>query len=478
VEPLRSIVENRIIKPFKRSKANMLARGVDPLTRCGYTLVMKNLRLLCVGDAFIARRIGVYGGEPDIAPLFKRIKDADVSFINVEIAIHSFEGYPIGEGKYDAYGQADPIVADDLKEIGFDICSCANNHAMDYSEGGLRATIGNLDRVGIAHSGSGMNLAEAREPAFLDTPQGVVSLVSASTWNLGYAGQQRNNLPGRPGVNPLQFDRVYHLKPEHWEQFKGIVGALDHGADIFVNEPKFIRFPDRQTKFMKGAETRREYVPKKADLDGNLRALKDARSLSDWAFFSLHDHYTGVHAPKGYRNLELPPDEVRDFAHKAIDAGADAYLGHGPHVMRGIEIYKEKPIFYSLGNFVFQSTLIRRQPADLFDLWGMTGEQTTVELYEKREAPPAVFFDDPSYWESFVAEVEYAEGKLKEIHLIPIVLDYDQKKPLSEQRTTAGVPRLAKGRQAKKIIDDLSHLSSLYGTEVEYKGGMGIITTK
>jgi poly-gamma-glutamate synthesis protein (capsule biosynthesis protein) len=144
--------------------------------------------------------------------------------------------------------------------------------------------------------------------------------------------------------------------------------------------------------------------------------------------------------------------------------------------MRGIEVYKGKPIFYSLGNFVFQSTLIRRQPADLFDLWGMTGEQTTVELYEKREAPPAVFFDDPSYWESFVAEVDYAEGKLKEIHLIPILLDYDPKKPLSEQRTTAGVPRLAKGDKAKKIIEDLTRLSLLYGTEVEYRNGAGIIT--
>ncbi|MDP2900398.1 MAG: hypothetical protein Q8O47_05465, partial [Candidatus Bathyarchaeota archaeon] len=73
----------------------------------------KDLKLLCVGDAFITRRIGVYGGEPDVAPLFKRIRDADVSFINLEITVHSYEGYPIGEGKYDGYGQADPIVADD-----------------------------------------------------------------------------------------------------------------------------------------------------------------------------------------------------------------------------------------------------------------------------------------------------------------------------------------------------------------------------
>lgn len=436
---------------------------------------MKDLRLLCVGDAFIARRIGVYSGEPDVAPLFKRIKDADVSFINLEIAVHSFEGYPIGEGKYDAYGQADPGVTDDLKEIGFDVCSTANNHAMDYSEGGLKATIKNLDRVGLAHSGSGMNLAEAREPAFIDTPSGVVSVVSACTWDLGIASHARKNVPGRPGINPLHFDTVYHLKPEQWEQFKRIVVDVDHAADVFVNEPTFIRFPDRKTKFMKGVETRREYVPRKMDVDENIRAIKDACSLSDWAFFSMHDHFQGVHPPKGYRKLDLPPEEVKEFAHKVIDAGADGYLGHGPHVMRGIEIYKGKPIFYSLGNFVFQSTLIRRQPSDLFDLWGMTGEQSTVELYEKREAPPAVFFDDPSYWESFVTEVDYVGGKLNEIRLIPIVLDYDPKKPLAEQRTTAGVPRLAKGKKAKAVIDDLSRLSKLYGTEIIYKDGIGVI---
>ncbi len=143
--------------------------------------------------------------------------------------------------------------------------------------------------------------------------------------------------------------------------------------------------------------------------------------------------------------------------------------------MRGIEIYKEKPIFYSLGNFVFQSTLIRRQPSDLFDLWGLTGKQSTVELYEKREAPPAVFFDDPSYWESFVAEIDYDNGKLKEVRLVPIVLDYDPEKPLLEQRTTEGVPRPANGKHAKKIIENLAHLSRLYGTEVNYKVGLGVI---
>ncbi|MBM3292039.1 CapA family protein, partial [Candidatus Bathyarchaeota archaeon] len=185
---------------------------------------------------------------------------------------------------------------------------------------------------------------------------------------------------------------------------------------------------------------------------------------------------SGFRAPASYRNLELPPNEVKDFAHKIIDSGADVYIGHGPHVLRGIEIYHDKPIFYSLGNFVFQSTLIRRQPGDLFDQWELTTDNSTPELYEKREAPPAVFFEDPAYWESVVAEVDFRDGKLKEIRLIPIILDYDKSKPLSEQRTHAGVPRLANGEKAENIIKKISHLSKLYGTIIESQDGIGIIS--
>ena len=213
----------------------------------------RNFTLLCVGDAFIARRIGVYGEESDIKPLFRRIKDADVSFINLEIAIHNYEGYPIGEGKTDAYGQADPIVAYDLKDIGFDLCSQANNHAMDYSIGGLEATIRSLDQIGLVHAGAGKNLAEAREAAFLDSACGIVSLVSASTYNLGVASHARKDLPGRPGINPLRFNSLYHLKPELYSQLLEILTKLDVIRES-ENEPISIRFPNRDTMFKRRNE--------------------------------------------------------------------------------------------------------------------------------------------------------------------------------------------------------------------------------
>ena len=58
-----------------------------------------------------------------------------------------------------------------------------------------------------------------------------------------------------------------------------------------------------------------------------------------------------VHWGKEY--ADHPEDYQVDFAHKYIDAGADAVIGMHPHVLQGIEFYKGKPIFYSLGNFMF-----------------------------------------------------------------------------------------------------------------------------
>ena len=52
------------------------------------------------------------------------------------------------------------------------------------------------------------------------------------------------------------------------------------------------------------------------------------------------------------------------MAHAVIDAGADVFIGHGPHLDRGIEIYKGKPILYSLGALVIENDTVERMPQD------------------------------------------------------------------------------------------------------------------
>ena len=93
----------------------------------------KETSFFLAGDAFQARCIHQYRDQDDVKTIFDHIQSADIAFMNLEIAIHAFEGYPIGEKKTDAYGQADPQVAQDIKQQGFNIVSRANNHAMDYT---------------------------------------------------------------------------------------------------------------------------------------------------------------------------------------------------------------------------------------------------------------------------------------------------------------------------------------------------------
>jgi len=434
----------------------------------------QNLSLVCAGDAFISRRLSVFSDEK-FSSLIKMIKEADLAFVNLETTIHRFEGYPIGEGKSDAYAQAEPYIADELRWAGFDLVSRANNHSMDYSTEGMIATTKNLDRVGLIHAGAGMNLEEAREPAYLETPKGIFSLISATTYNLGVASHARGNLRGRPGVNPLRLETVYCLDPESFDALKGVANKFGVGLPRGSEEVKEFTFPTREDKFRLAEETKVARTLNNLDLKRNLKVVEDARRLSDWVIFSLHDHTSAAKAPEGFKPREVTLEPIEEFAHTCIDSGVDAFVGHGPHVLRGIEVYKGKPIFYSLGNFAFQSTMITRQPSDLFERWGLDSEASTADLYEKREAPPAHFFDEPDYWESVVAECVYEEEELAQLRLYPITLGYDANKPMKEQRTKAGTPRLADEALGKKIIETLDRLSSRYGTEIELRNGVGIV---
>lgn len=67
-----------------------------------------------------------------------------------------------------------------------------------------------------------------------------------------------------------------------------------------------------------------------------------------------------------------------------IDASADVVVGHGPHVLRGIEVYKGRPIFYSLANFIVENDLVELQPADSYELLGLDGDSLPSDYFSKR----------------------------------------------------------------------------------------------
>jgi poly-gamma-glutamate synthesis protein (capsule biosynthesis protein) len=79
-----------------------------------------------------------------------------------------------------------------------------------------------------------------------------------------------------------------------------------------------------------------------------LDQIKAARQPAEIVIVSVHRH-------EPTNASDAPAEFFRRFAHAAIDAGAHALVGHGPHRLRGIEVYHDGAIFFSLGNFPYQT---------------------------------------------------------------------------------------------------------------------------
>ncbi|MGH2543250.1 MAG: CapA family protein, partial [Ardenticatenaceae bacterium] len=216
-------------------------------------------------------------------------------------------------------------------------------------------------------------------------------------------------------------------------------------------------------KFELGEEFKISTSLNKRDLDDNLRWIRDARRMADWVIVTVHCHEHG-------KGRDEPPDFLRAFAKACIDEGAHIFIGHGPHVTRGIEIYKDRPILYSLGNFIFQNDTVRWQPSHNYDEMKLDHYATPADFYDARsEGDTRGFPGDSIYWESVVVRCEYKGGKLKEVRLYPIDLGHN--KPRSQR----GRPMMADDKLGKKILDRMKRLSRAFDTNISLKDGVGVI---
>ena len=162
-----------------------------------------------------------------------------------------------------------------------------------------------------------------------------------------------------------------------------------------------------------------------------------------------------------------PADFLRTFAHACIDAGADAILGHGPHELRGIELYKEKPIFYSLGNFIFQTETVSAQPADAYENAHMPITTAVGEYMDLRSKHgTSGYAVQPNIWRSVMAGFTAEDGRIVEIKLYPITLHMEW------PRSQIGFPSLLKGRE---VLDYMAQLSRPYGTELLIQDGIATV---
>lgn len=429
------------------------------------------LSMILTGDSMITRGLAM-GEDDDARALAAHIGSADVALTNLEVLPNDFKGYPAQEsgGTHLAAGA---WVLDELTDLGFNLFPAATNHALDYSIEGLLATIDALNAKGVAWAGLGRNLAEARMPAYLDTDRASVALISAcSTFARGQqASEQRPDMPGRPGLNPLRATTVYEVTGAQLAALREIAEAIgveqrrqERIALGFGHPPADPAiFPFFDTSFRAAAEPGIRTEPHAGDLAAIAGWVREARGRADLVVMSLHAHDQGA-------TREDPADFIQVFARAAIDEGAAVVVGHGPHLLRGMEIYRDRPIFYSLGNFVAQNDLVHKFPSDAYERFRVDPGLTPGEIARTRSDDGRRGFpSDPRYWETVVPRLEWRDGALASIELVPVTLGHGQ--PVHRR----GRPRIARGEHARSILERFAALSAPFGTRIAVEGERGMV---
>jgi poly-gamma-glutamate capsule biosynthesis protein CapA/YwtB (metallophosphatase superfamily) len=392
--------------------------------------------------------------------MLRLIRAAAVRFVNLEVSLSDYQGIPAAETS-GVHATASPKLADELQQAGFNLFALANNHMLDYGQEGLALTLEALKERNITYAGAGYNLAEACTPGYLETPAGRVALIAcSSSFPPGYrAGEQRRDMQGRPGINPLRFETTYHLPAPLLKSLEDINMAfgLENPYQDGKDEQGSVDFLDY--RFIKSERAQIITEPQASDLDRIIQAIHEAEQQADIVLVSIHAHEWST-------DIDLPALFFSNAAYAMIDAGADAIIGHGPHMLRGIEIYKGAPIFYSLGNFVFQNETFLRLPSDAYELFQVSSTGTPLDIYNKRDG----YRKFQAMWESVIAAWEYEHGHLSKLYLYPLTLGF------GDRRSKRGRPVLAESTAAEDILRRLQKLSHPYGTNILIQDGIGTVT--
>ena len=397
----------------------------------------------------------------------RHFRDASLGFANMEGSLFdlaTFEGWQAAETG-GGYPIAPAEVARDLRSLGITVVSKANNHATDWGTEGLVATLASLRAAGVAEAGAGITLSQARAPVYIDTAKGKAALVdTASTFPpMSVACPLPNARYGRdakgcPGISALHVREVHLLPYSQLEQLRAVVGGLQvtslrqswsgeldstptrqGNQDLFVGETVFRSAPTHGLTW--------EMNPQ--DLSAVIDSVREARQHANFVLFSIHAHEITPYenSSQGNDNDTARPASFEPaLFHAAIDAGADAVVRNGPHVLGGIEIYKGKPIFYSLGSLFFEFGGSRS--------YKVPGGAT-------------LRFSD-AWFQTLVPVTTYRHGNVSEIRLYPLIIE-------SSHGPTDGRPRPADPAQAQQILTRIQLLSAPYGTRIRIVNGVGII---
>ena len=364
-------------------------------------------------------RSDIRSTAPAAVPVIQGLLKGDVVFTNFEAAVAE-KGETVHEGRGFL---APPEALDALTTFGFNLLALSGNHAFDLKVTGIQNTIREANNRKIAHAGTGNNLAEAAAPGYLHTPKGTIALIGSASGLITPGGSATAD---RPGVNELRIE----------------AGDMENEATVDLP----------------GAPAN---TPNHGDSERILASIRDARRHADLVIVYEHNHVFGNHSfttifTEGLQERLAPNDWLRKWTHAEVDAGADIIVMHGAPLLHGVEIYHGKPIFYDLGNFIYN-------------------------------LPPwLTYIHEPMNFESVVAYLQFQGKQLQSISFRPIVLNYlgegqpDVHNEYANNQfiDTRGLPSPATGARAGYILQRLADASKPFGTTVEIKGDTAEIKLK
>ena len=428
------------------------------------------MKFTACGDAIIQQRIYKdFEGFKELRPF---IEQGDARFFNLETTLNRPGEAHASQFSGGTYIRTNPEVLDDLKGFGFNMVSFNNNPAMDFFYDGFEQTLKTVEESGLVHAGAGRNLAEASAPRYLETKNGRIALISVNS-NFDpsmIAGAQSPQVPGRPGINGLRLEKYIELPKDDLENIRRIAEMTNINASKEITRREgyypFLKDDEAELgemKFKLGTEPKFVMKVLEEDMKRVEKAIYEAQLQADYIMVSVHSHQISGDAK------ENPAEFLKEFAHRCIDAGAHAIVGHGPHLLRPVEVYKDCPIFYSLGDFVLQLYSIELAPEEFFNKHGMTSEATVHELLKKRSQNFTVgLMEDKKMFTAVIPCWETEGTKLKKLTLMPVEMKMDGHK------SDRGLPRRS---HDKEIFERLAKMSEPYGVKMELDADGLIVCT-
>jgi len=419
--------------------------------------------------------------DPRFIKVVELLRDADVSFAHLEGTIagaNDPEVYPSAEAGWTWIRNPIDFVKE-LKWAGFDLVSHASNHSLDYMYGGLYSTWAALRNEDFPFAGTGMTLAEARQSAILKNNKGSVALISSSssTANWARAADPVKKDSGRPGVNQIRLIRLIdEMTANQIRLMAKRLGfwMVEIDDDIIISPPGL---HNTITHYRVSKDISDTIMPDPEDIQANLEAIQQAKKKSKFVIFHIHNHEWEPDS-----GLSSPPKFIRNLAHQCIDAGADIFIAEGAHALiRGIEIYKGKAIFYDPGDLFKDGNSKTRSITEYYWVQGINKANGKSELtpfnsrshQDFNRLPPAT--NPPGGYSSgkvlavFIPICSFDEnGKLSKISIYPA-------RHLKDSEDNKGLPGIETGQEAELIISYLQELSTPFGTKINLIDGIGVI---